>query len=388
MGIKNLYSFLKKRNIIIQIPCASLAGKTLAIDISCYLYKFICIEARAQGMWIDMFIDFCIYLLNLKVKPVFVFDGSAPEEKSETKKQRRKIRDEYHIKATEIKNKMQKEGNKSELLQQYLKYNSASVNITLQDNAIARDLLSLMGIPWLNAVGEAEKSCSWLCKKGYVDGVITSDSDVIAYGCPVLIRDFRKGSQECSIIFIERLLNELSLDYPQLLDFCIMCGTDYNTNITRIGPEKAYNLIIEYESIDKLPMDTAVLKYSKVRELFNIETDDVREILANPKENIVGYLQSIDGSVDQFLCAMGSIYTCELIKSLLKKPMFKIRDTGDTGGIPRKPPYTTGDTPRKPLTPRDIPGKPPYTTGDIPRKPPLHHGISPVSPITPYPCNI
>lgn len=324
MGIKKLYKFLDSRDIIIKIPCASLSGKTLAIDISCYLYRYICLEARAQGRWIDMFIEFCVYLLNIGIKPVFVFDGVAPEEKEETRKQRRKNRDAYQLKAVEIKNIMHETDEKGALLQQYLKYASSSVNITLQDNAIARHLLSLMGIPWLDAVGEAEKSCSWLCKKGFADGVITSDSDVIAYGCPVLIRDFRKGAQECSVIFIERLLNKLSLDYPQLLDFCIMCGTDYNSNIAKIGPEKAYNLIMIYKSIDKLPLDVAVLKHKIVRLLFNIDTDDLREILANPKENIVGYLKCMDDGINKFLREEGSVYSYDFIASLLKKPVFKV----------------------------------------------------------------
>ena len=50
-----------------------------------------------------------------------------------------------------------------------------------------------------------------------------------------------------------------------------MCGTDYNKNIHKIGPEKAYKLIKEHGSIDNLPFEktvTNILNYVRGRELF------------------------------------------------------------------------------------------------------------------------
>jgi 5'-3' exonuclease len=48
-----------------------------------------------------------------------------------------------------------------------------------------------------------------------------------------------------------------------------MCGTDYNKNIFKVGPEKAYRLIKEFGSIDKIEgYDISVLNHIRVREIF------------------------------------------------------------------------------------------------------------------------
>jgi hypothetical protein len=52
-----------------------------------------------------------------------------------------------------------------------------------------------------------------------------------------------------------------------------MCGTDYNRNIPKIGPEKAYRLLQKYESLENIEicckhLDISILNYKRVRELF------------------------------------------------------------------------------------------------------------------------
>ena len=51
-----------------------------------------------------------------------------------------------------------------------------------------------------------------------------------------------------------------------------MCGTDYNKNIFRVGPAKAFSYISEYKTIEavaeKTGLDISVLNHIRVRELF------------------------------------------------------------------------------------------------------------------------
>ena len=51
-----------------------------------------------------------------------------------------------------------------------------------------------------------------------------------------------------------------------------MCGTDYNKNIFRIGPEKSYKLLKEHGNIENIETntkhDTSILKHVRVREMF------------------------------------------------------------------------------------------------------------------------
>jgi len=64
----------------------------------------------------------------------------------------------------------------------------------------------------------------------------------------------------------------MELTSDEFLDFCIMCGTDYNDNIPGVGPVKAYALIKEYGSIEHIgrqtSLDISILNHIKSRELF------------------------------------------------------------------------------------------------------------------------
>ena len=69
------------------------------------------------------------------------------------------------------------------------------------------------------------------------------------------------------------MLQVLGLTASEFLDFCIMCGTDYNKNVFRVGVEKAYKYITTYHNIEHVPLDTTILNHEKVRSMFRIECD-------------------------------------------------------------------------------------------------------------------
>ena len=57
----------------------------------------------------------------------------------------------------------------------------------------------------------------------------------------------------------------------EFLDFCIMCGTDYNPNIKKIGVKRSFALIQKHrsiESVGKDGLDIAVLNHQGSRLLF------------------------------------------------------------------------------------------------------------------------
>ena len=149
--------------------------------------------------------------------------------------------------------------------------------LSAEDFEIVKELFSIMGVPYYTAPGEAELMCADLCKKGLVDAVLTEDTDVIAYGAPICLSkldNFLGGT--CRKIEVESLYKELDMSPEQFLDFCIMCGTDYNKNITGIGSKTAFKHIKTFSTIEnfiknvkpKSSQDFSVLNYEKSRELF------------------------------------------------------------------------------------------------------------------------
>lgn len=50
-------------------------------------------------------------------------------------------------------------------------------------------MLRLMGVPVIQAPGEAEAQASIMCKTGKVDAVCTEDTDCLVFGACTMIRD-------------------------------------------------------------------------------------------------------------------------------------------------------------------------------------------------------
>ena len=77
------------------------------------------------------------------------------------------------------------------------------------------------------------------------------------------------------MIKIDTLLTKLGMTPIEFVDFCIMCGTDYNKRLPKIGPVNAYKYILTYSSIENvlkaLAIDPSTLSnfnYQKVRTIF------------------------------------------------------------------------------------------------------------------------
>jgi hypothetical protein len=93
MGVNNLWQLLAPAGKRVRME--TLAGKTLAIDVSIWLNQFIKAMRDASGNvlpnahLLGMFRRIC-KLLFYRVRPVFVFDGEAPQLKKRTVKQRQK----------------------------------------------------------------------------------------------------------------------------------------------------------------------------------------------------------------------------------------------------------------------------------------------------------
>ncbi len=365
MGIKSLCQFLRKiaPDLVVQVPLKSLSGQRLAVDASVYLYKFICMNNQLKGNWVDMFINFIIWLRTNNIRPVFVFDGEPPPQKERTRAERRAIRARTEQKVLELEDLMdtlneydlndpipKKLKNRiddiintdtahfshreilRELNTRYKSENSKCINIGPAQNKKIQDLLIFMGLPWFQASGEAERSCAWLCKWDYVKGVVTTDSDVLAYGAPIFVKDIRVNTDTCELIRHQDILEVLNLTQAQFLDLCIMCGTDYNKNIPHIGPASAYKLLCEYgdlESISQTKVDTTVLFYEEGRGLFTLppknEANHVFENIKIPfripaiKKADLGYLT-------MFLLKNNSRFEAEELDYYTYQPKFVVKE--------------------------------------------------------------
>jgi flap endonuclease-1 len=121
------------------------------------------------------------------------------------------------------------------------KFSSRLVKVTRQHNEDAKTLLRLMGVPVVEAPGEAEAQCAVLAKAGAVFATGTEDMDALTFATPFLLKKLTFSSSGGNAgsgggaqaqntiqqICYAKLLEGLGLTHLQFVDLCIMCGCDY-----------------------------------------------------------------------------------------------------------------------------------------------------------------
>ncbi len=301
MGIDKLNKFLQKKtpNAYIKKSVYDFENQKVAFDVSLFMYKYMSYALKIVvnktnllehdidrkellRIWINAMIKSLCIWLTYKITPVMVFDGVAGSIKNDTLQTRwesKKLKKEKIATLTEqirtdpltychlIK----------DLKHQLINY----IELLPEDKLLFKNVLESIGLPCLTATSEAEQLCAMLCKEKYCVACYSLDTDLLCYGCPIMITSFsdeygidENGYQEIQLncIFIHKVLEQLNMTEAMFVDFCILLGCDYNTSIKQIGPEKAYKLILKHLTIENIPKDTSCLNHLVCREAFkNVE---------------------------------------------------------------------------------------------------------------------
>lgn len=302
MGIKGLNQLLKRlcgQSHVSLVPICNYNGKKIAIDASLY----ICIFKTRQN-YIYSIVDFLTLLRENNIHPFFVFDGVAPVEKRHERIERAEKRNAARNRISSLERDLDTYKSTGELsynlqhidvkvrklvptkisatrIQEYIdKLKSQVLSLKPQDFDTMKSILDAFGIKYTIAEGEGEFLCSALARHGLVDAVMTCDTDVLACLTPSMITKIE--GNYFHVTTLEDVLDNLQLSSTEFIDLCIMCGTDFNTNIPKIGPVRAYELISTYKSIDSIPKDIDVspLSHERVREIFH--DSDIQPLILVP----------------------------------------------------------------------------------------------------------
>lgn len=311
MGIKNINKFLRNNcpEIYKEIHISEYSFKKVAIDISLYLCKY---KSICGDRWLSEFINLVACLRRNEIHCVFIYDNGAPPEKEAERALRAAARDKMEQRVCVLEEALEKywttsvvdpvlielqkkrknvNGRPSKRLlgksagqvheeklditwveNKVKKMRSYILDISPKDFALTKELFDILQVPWAMAPLEAETMCADLCKRGIVDAVLSEDSDCIAYETPNLLTKLNTTTDTCICITYKSVLEGLELKRDEFLDLCIMCGTDYNKNIFRVGPEKAYKFIKQFNSIEGVDknttLDVKILNHERGRELF------------------------------------------------------------------------------------------------------------------------
>ncbi|KAI7792852.1 flap endonuclease 1 [Triplophysa rosa] len=285
-------------------------GRKIAIDASMCMYQFL-IAVRQDGNVLQnedgettshlmgMFYR-TIRILESGIKPVYVFDGKPPQLKSgELEK-----RGERRAEAEKLLAQAQEAGEQENID----KFSKRLVKVTKQHNEECKRLLTLMGVPYIEAPCEAEASCAALVKTGKVYATATEDMDGLTFGTSILLRHLTASEAKKLPIqefHFSRILQEMGLTHQQFIDLCILLGCDYCGTIKGIGPKRAIDLIKQHGSIEEILDNIDPNKHPAPEEWLYKEA---RDLFLEPEVVDCGTLElkwnepDEDGLI-QFMCA-------------------------------------------------------------------------------------
>lgn len=300
MGIKGLKQFLRSKfpTTLVSSHLSYWWGKKAAIDLLPYMYRY---KVSYGDQWkCGLFIFLSLFIRN-NVHATVIMDGpNVHKEKDGEREKRTKNKNKIKEKHEQLKQDLSEyERNKTttpllisisndksshrnlllsdetksvdtETVRAYIdKIDHQIVNIIPEDIHIVNHMCTLLSIPFYYASQEAESLASYLCSNSDVDVVVTEDTDVLAYGSPCWISSVSHDGT-CTEIVFKDVLEQMSLSKEQFLDFCIMCGTDYNESLKGIGPVSSYKHVLSGldNFFDTYTGSIDALNITKVRTIF------------------------------------------------------------------------------------------------------------------------
>ncbi|KAE8594434.1 hypothetical protein XENTR_v10019643 [Xenopus tropicalis] len=207
-----------------------------------------------------------VYMLENGIKPVFVLEGPPPALK--------------HRKGNSDGKSTPGHGRRDDL----------------------EKMLRYLGVPYIQATGEAEATCAALVKHCLAWGTVTEDMDALPFGSTRLIRNLKANNLgNVEEYNLPKLLKLLKLSPEQFVELCILLGCDYSGKIKGLGIKKALELMQKHGSIerilktikkDRIPAD---FRYQEAKQLFlQPSVVDVSRVQLNwrapDEENLVQFL--------------------------------------------------------------------------------------------------
>ena len=264
-----------------KINFKNLEGREVSIDAFNTLYQFLSTIRQRDGQPlcdengnITSHLSGILYrnssMIEKGIKPIYVFDGVSSDLKSETQMKRREIRQE----AEEIYKQALADG-ETEKARKYAK-RSSKLSKEIIDSS--KRLLTLMGIPYVEAKGEGEAQASYMVLKGDAYAVASQDYDCLLFGAKRVVRNLAINSNLGNLEYYElkHVLSQLKITQEDLIDMGILIGTDFNDGLKGVGAKTALKLA-----------HTGRLK-EKINELqkeSEHDLDEVRQIFLNRDVN-------------------------------------------------------------------------------------------------------
>ena len=264
-----------------EISFKDLEGRSVSIDAFNTLYQFLSTIRQRDGRPLSdengnvtSHLSGILYrnssMVEKDIKPIYVFDGKAPELKSETQEQRREVRQEAE--------KIYKEALAAGDTEKARKYAMRSSKLSPEIIESSKKLLTLMGIPYVEAKGEGEAQAAYLVEKGDAYAVASQDYDCLLFGAKRIVRNLAVSSNLGNLEYYElnKVLSTLDVTREELVDMGILIGTDFCDGLKGVGAKTALKIAKKGQLDEKI---------SELQKESEHNLDEVRDIFLNHNVN-------------------------------------------------------------------------------------------------------
>jgi flap endonuclease-1 len=294
-----------------QIALTDLRGRTLAVDAHGDLYQFLALirlqdgtplkddQGRVTSHLSGLFFRTTRLIAEHQLRLVFVFDGVPPPEKQQELNRRRAVKAEFE-------KARQDALARGDLEDAYAKATMTS-KLTREMATEARELLTLLGLPVVQAPSEGEAQAAHMARRGDVWAAASKDYDTLLFGAPRLLRFLSISGREFlpskgqfrplipEVIDLEAQLAAWGVTHEGAIDLALLVGTDFNDGVRGIGPKKALALVQKHGRIESMPEEIreAMGDVNALRQIFlsPVATDDYAIRFSEPdREGIVRFL--------------------------------------------------------------------------------------------------
>ena len=248
-----------------MIPVSSIKKKNwiVAVDASLMIYQTVTATTAISGKHtynndghitdhLGGILKKCTTFLEHNIRPIFVFDGDECPMKSNTLDTRHKEKDK-------ARKDLESLDNPDDISPVRTKLINRSFSVTDDIVHSLKIMLDVLGIPWIQAIGEADTVCVWLTKiidvdtgKRLVKGVCSEDMDMLTLGAKYLLRNmscFFTRNHMIHIYKLPKIRDLLNLSESKFISLCTLMGTDYASNIKGIAGIKSFELIEKHDTL-------------------------------------------------------------------------------------------------------------------------------------------
>lgn len=281
MGITGLLPIVK--GIMKKTHIGKFSGTKLGIDGHAWIHQVLpsisyeLYTGNPIKRHLDIFMSKIQSLLDFNIKPIFVFDGDYLESKEKTIKEREALRKkakdevEFYLKRNDM-------GKARDLMKR-------CVSVTPEVLHSILNLLKMNQIEFIVSPYEADAQLYFLQKVGYIDHILTEDSDLIVYGSSSVL--YKYSGTHVDEYDANHLHKAKDVYFKEnLLDICILSGCDYLDSIKGVGLITAHKVLKANKDISSFTKHMASLNKTiptdYLEEFEKAKTTFLHHIVYNP----------------------------------------------------------------------------------------------------------